>query len=314
MRKLSMKGKRRRSDNNSDGESEENGGAGSNAENSVDATEVDTMPKTKRKGSRGKNNGKSGDDRSETPQNEEADNNEVKVEEENENGHGEKGVARKRRKKEEQKPTTSQDNSDGNEEEDKEYEVEKIVAHRTIKGRRQFLVRWKGYNDDADTWEQEKDLSCPQLIEDFLAEQGSKDEGGETSSKPPKKVDKKGKKAKKTNNVKKENNTKEDNAEYEVERIIDVYFKKNGKREFLIRWKGFKPSEDSWEPEDNLNCPDLIKKFMAKVDEAKSVSPRSLRTNPIHTKRYTLATSDSGRRLSRRNTGKQRATYHHCDE
>ncbi|XP_063979905.1 uncharacterized protein LOC135163926 [Diachasmimorpha longicaudata] len=312
MRKLSMKGKRRRSENNSDGESEENGGAGSNTENSIDATEAETMPKTKRKASRGKNNGKTGDDRSITPQKEETENNEMKVEEENENGHGEKGVARKRRKKEEQKPTTSQDNTDENEEE-KEYEVEKIVAHRTIKGRRQFLVRWKGYNDDADTWEQEKDLSCPQLIEDFLNEQDSKDEG-ESSNKSPKKVERKAKKPKKANNVKKENNSKEDNAEYEVERIIDVYFKKNGKREFLIRWKGFKPSEDTWEPEDNLNCPELIKKFMAKVEEAKSASPRSLRTNPIHTKRYTLTTTDSGRRLSRRNTGKQRATYHHCDE
>ncbi|XP_011310703.1 heterochromatin protein 1 [Fopius arisanus] len=313
MRKLSMKGKRRRSDNNSDGESEENGGAGSNAENSVDATEADAMPKTKRKGSRAKNNGKSGDDRSVTPQTEEVDEIEVKVDEENENGHGDKGGARKRRKKEEQKPTTSQDNGDENNDEDQEYEVEKIVAHRTIKGRRQFLVRWKGYNEDADTWEQEKDLNCPKLIEDFLVEQGSKEEA-ESSSKAPKKVEKKGKKPKKTNNVKKENNAKEDNAEYEVERIIDVYFKKNGKREFLIRWKGFKPSEDTWEPEDNLNCPDLIKKFMVKVEEAKAVAPRALRTNPIHTKRYTLATTDSGRRLSRRNTGKQRATYHHCDE
>lgn len=109
------------------------------------------------------------------------------------------------------------------------------------------------------------------------------------------------------NSVKKENSTKgEDSAEYEVDRIIDVYFKKNGKREFLIRWKGFKPSDDTWEPEDNLNCSDLIKKYMDKVDEAKSLEPRALRTDPAHTKRYTLSTKDSGRRLSRRNTGKQR--------
>lgn len=54
-------------------------------------------------------------------------------------------------------------------------QVEKVVATRTIKGRRQFLVRWKGYAEDADTWEQEKDLNCPQLIEEFLAEQAEEE-------------------------------------------------------------------------------------------------------------------------------------------
>lgn len=48
--------------------------------------------------------------------------------------------------------------------------MEKIIAQRTIKGRRQFLIRWKGFDEESDTWEQEKDLSCPQVIEEFLAE------------------------------------------------------------------------------------------------------------------------------------------------
>lgn len=43
-----------------------------------------------------------------------------------------------------------------------------IVGHRTIKGRRQFLVRWKGYSNASDSWENEKDLNCPKLIEEFL--------------------------------------------------------------------------------------------------------------------------------------------------
>lgn len=51
----------------------------------------------------------------------------------------------------------------------------------------------------------------------------------------------------------------------QVERILEVHHKKNGKREFLIHWKGWSNKFDSWEPEDNLNCSDLIKKFMDKV-------------------------------------------------
>lgn len=50
-----------------------------------------------------------------------------------------------------------------------------MINLRTIKGRRQFLVRWKGYGESADTWENEKDLSCPKLIQEYLAKEREKD-------------------------------------------------------------------------------------------------------------------------------------------
>lgn len=62
-------------------------------------------------------------------------------------------------------------------------QVEELVGHRTIKGRQQFLVRWKGYGNSADTWENEKDLNCSKLIEEFLA----KDKDKETKSPKSKK-------------------------------------------------------------------------------------------------------------------------------
>jgi len=85
-----------------------------------------------------------------------------------------------------------------------------------------------------------------------------------------------------------------------------VHFKKNGMREFLIRWKGFSSADDTWEPEENLNCSELISKFMQKLEKVKTANMRELRTNPAHTKRYTLSTRDYGRRLSKRNMDKQR--------
>lgn len=49
--------------------------------------------------------------------------------------------------------------------------------------------------------------------------------------------------------------------EYEVEYIIDM--KGSGKnRKFLVHWKGFPKSAETWEPENNLNCQDLIKIFL----------------------------------------------------
>ena len=39
-----------------------------------------------------------------------------------------------------------------------EYEVEKLLADRVIRGRRQYLVHWKGYGDFEDSWEPEENL------------------------------------------------------------------------------------------------------------------------------------------------------------
>lgn len=38
-----------------------------------------------------------------------------------------------------------------------------------------------------------------------------------------------------------------------------------GKLHYLIRWKGYSASSDTWEPENTLSCPDLINKFNEEV-------------------------------------------------
>lgn len=98
----------------------------------------------------------------------------------------------------------------------------------------------------------------------------------------------------------------DENEDYEVERIIDVSFLKNNKREFLIRWKGYSSKSDTWEPEENLDCADLIAKFMEKVDRLQNVSQKDLRPVRSQTQRFTLMTQAAARRLSKRNNGRQR--------
>ncbi|KAG8278181.1 hypothetical protein J6590_027441 [Homalodisca vitripennis] len=54
--------------------------------------------------------------------------------------------------------------------EEESYEVEKLIDSREVRGKTQFLVRWKGYSRADDTWEDEKDLNCPELLQKFKAE------------------------------------------------------------------------------------------------------------------------------------------------
>lgn len=51
-------------------------------------------------------------------------------------------------------------------------------------------------------------------------------------------------------------------AEHEVETILKVRHLKNKEREYLIRWKNYSPNSDSWEPESNLSCNELLAKFL----------------------------------------------------
>uniref|UniRef100_A0A1B6KKA2 Chromo domain-containing protein n=1 Tax=Graphocephala atropunctata TaxID=36148 RepID=A0A1B6KKA2_9HEMI len=282
---------------------------------------------------------------------------------------------------EKQETKSANDNENTNGSTDKEndntnYEVEKIVHSRVYHGKRQFLVRWKGYKEDNDTWENESMLqSCSEVLESFkvdnpkLIEKGKeepdsdvekesdaekgkkriKQVGKETPNKKLKKsaevnievkseneeLDKSdnedtkakkkvGKGAKKVlakpkpeikESTKKSKHSEEDDDDddddddgaYEVEKILEVHTRKNGSREFLIRWKGYRPSDDTWEPEEHLDCPDLIEKFMDKVDKAKSVPARELRESRTPTNRYVPI--NRGRKRTSLRQGSVRPSY-----
>lgn len=102
--------------------------------------------------------------------------------------------------------------------------------------------------------------------------------------------------------------------EYEVDKIVEVRVKKDGTRDFMVHWKRWSSKYDSWEPEANLSCPDLIEKFMERVEKAKNSNTKELRENRKHTDRFTLNTTENGRRLSRRNNNKQRVAYFDAEE
>ena len=51
---------------------------------------------------------------------------------------------------------------------EEKFEVEKILNKRMIRGKKKFLVRWKGYTMEEDTWENRENLeNAKELVEEF---------------------------------------------------------------------------------------------------------------------------------------------------
>ena len=51
--------------------------------------------------------------------------------------------------------------------------------------------------------------------------------------------------------------------EYEVEAIV-AKRRKKGRTEYLVNWKGYEKSDNTWEPTENLHCPEKVIEFEQK--------------------------------------------------
>jgi len=172
-----------------------------------------------------------------------------------------------------------------------EWVVQMIKGMRVREDKTWYLVKWEKYS--KCTWEPEENLStCQDIIDNFLIEEKTRLREEEMRRK-----------------------REEEEGAYEVGRIIEVKFKKGKEneedlREFLIRWKGHGEEDDSWEPEENLNCPDLIEKFMIKHKKGLLASVKTLREAPKKVARLNYAKSH---RVGKRNQG-FRMTYEDMED
>ncbi|XP_014255148.1 chromobox protein homolog 1-like [Cimex lectularius] len=185
-------------------------------------------------------------------------NGDVESEEDNNESEGEETPAKK--------PKLEPEESAEEEDPDEEFEVECLVSDRmTEEGKVQYKVRWRGYDSDQDTWENESNLDCPDIIEEYNAKKGSAKPGKKPKGKPgPKKkgADRDSEVAKKKSSLPVE--------EREPEKIVGLHTLKSGKRELLVRWKNLPESEDSWEPEESMLNTPVHEKFLIKEKENKA--------------------------------------------
>ena len=75
--------------------------------------------------------------------------------------------------------------------------------------------------------------------------------------------------------------------EFEVEKILDAQPRGRGRKmHFLVKWKGYPTSDNSWEPRENLHADRLIREYNKKKQEQaepkkKGVKSRRARTEEI---------------------------------
>ncbi|EGW05255.1 Chromobox protein-like 1 [Cricetulus griseus] len=149
------------------------------------------------------------------------------------------------------------------EEEEEEYVVEKVLDRRVVKGKVEYLLKWKGFSDEDNTWEPEENLDCPDLIAEFLqsqktAHETDKSEGGKRKADSD--SDDKGEESKPKKKKEESEKPRGFARGLEPERIIGAT-DSSGELMFLMKWKNSDEADLVPAKEANVKCPQVVISF-----------------------------------------------------
>jgi len=139
---------------------------------------------------------------------------------------------------------------------EEEYSVEKVVDKRTGRnGKIEYLLKWKGYGDEDNTWEPKENLDCNDLIDDFekKRKEKNKKEADKRKSAPSGGSESKKKKGD-------DDKPRGFDRRLDPERIIGAT-DSSGELMFLIKWKGSDEADLVPAKEANTKCPQTVIKF-----------------------------------------------------
>uniref|UniRef100_A0AAY4CWE2 Chromo domain-containing protein n=1 Tax=Denticeps clupeoides TaxID=299321 RepID=A0AAY4CWE2_9TELE len=150
------------------------------------------------------------------------------------------------------------------EEEEEEYVVEKVLDRRVVKGRVEYLLKWKGFSDQDNTWEPEDNLDCPDLIAEYLqsqktAQEGEKKDGGKRKA-GESDTDAGGEESRPKKRKDEPEKPRGFARGLDPERIIGAT-DSSGELMFLMKWKNSDEADLVPAKEANVKCPQVVISF-----------------------------------------------------
>ncbi|CAG9768793.1 unnamed protein product [Ceutorhynchus assimilis] len=127
-----------------------------------------------------------------------------------------------------------------------EFSVEKILDKRTRNGKVEYLLKWKGYNEEDNTWEPQENLDCPELISAYEAQNNQVMADAEDKNK--------GK------NITEDNRPRGFDRGLEPLKIVGAT-NATGELLFLMMWKNCKEADLVPSSQANARCPEVVIKY-----------------------------------------------------
>jgi len=136
-----------------------------------------------------------------------------------------------------------------------EFSVEKVLNKRIRNGKTEYLLKWKGYSDEDNTWEPEENLDCPDLISAFETQR----KPSPPSVTPPVEAEKQ----QKQKNITEDNRPRGFDRGLEPESIIGAT-DASGELMFLMKWVGCEEADLVPARQINIRSPDIVISYYEK--------------------------------------------------